>query len=637
MSKKVMRGEKRLLFIWLVVLVSVSVMTIFYGKEADTFQGIADSREVVVSSEESVEIRKILVSEGDIVREGEPLVELANQDLVMKISSITHELDRLKAQKGADRKEIASRITSLSSEKSAISGNINAKIKQLEHQYNFNKELSQGLESLKSSGSATASEKNPTLMEVESLKQELSYALRSKNIEIELLQKMLQTSTDPVKFQVEQLEKELEMLTDKMKKLQILSPLNGIIGSVNFKLGEKVAPFMPIMTLHTKTPTIVKGFVPESRHAIVKTGDKVTVLSFSDKQRGVKGVITGIGSRIVEFPIRLRHHPDFALWGREVMLKISDDNPFILGEKVMISVDGAPNIFEKINSIFNFNEINAEDKKNNIKQIGAEYNLELSGALYLPDIKKYALVSDDTPGKKPLIYLFDGKKIEPVQIAGLEKINDMESIVSDESGNIYIASSSSANKKNNLPEERRLIIKVKRDKESFSLLKKGDLYQILKSSAELAPTTGWGSFVLSGVANLTIDIEGIAVFGRSFFVGFKDPENNGKSMILEIKEIDAAIDAGSVSPAFVSVFAELDLKGGSLSDLYFDGKIFYITSSGPDKNGALWSYDKPANLLKKISNFSGYKPEAVTMEDKNKFFIGFDAKESSYFSTIVLR
>ena len=51
----------------------------------------------------------------------------------------------------------------------------------------------------------------------------------------------------------------------------------------------------------------------------------------------VEGDVVGVGSRIVEYPVRLRKRQDIQIWGREVLIKIPENNAFLLGEKVRIS------------------------------------------------------------------------------------------------------------------------------------------------------------------------------------------------------------------------------------------------------------------------------------------------------------
>ena len=98
----------------------------------------------------------------------------------------------------------------------------------------------------------------------ENLRLELADAIRPLNIQIELLEAALSAFESPKKIQVERLEKELEMLR--------------------------------------------------------------MVTALSDGKRTIKGTVVGVGARFVPYPVRLRKHPDLQIWGREVHVRISDNN-----------------------------------------------------------------------------------------------------------------------------------------------------------------------------------------------------------------------------------------------------------------------------------------------------------------------
>jgi hypothetical protein len=89
--------------------------------------------------------------------------------------------------------------------------------------------------------------------------------------------------------------------------------------------------------LHTKSPSYVKGYIHEDVYNKVAIGQKVTIASFSDPKNTIQGEVVGVGSRIVEYPVRLRKRPDFQIWGREIIIKIPSENNLLLGEKVRIS------------------------------------------------------------------------------------------------------------------------------------------------------------------------------------------------------------------------------------------------------------------------------------------------------------
>ena len=116
----------------------------------------------------------------------------------------------------------------------------------------------------------------------------------------------------------------------------IFSPVTGVVGTVNAKEGETVAPFAAVLTVHTENPSYVKGFIHENVHNRIALGDAAEIIPLANGNKRVVGSVMGVGSRIVEFPERLRRRPDVQVWGREVLIKLPDDNGLLLGEKVRI-------------------------------------------------------------------------------------------------------------------------------------------------------------------------------------------------------------------------------------------------------------------------------------------------------------
>lgn len=289
---------KKLYIVWGVVLIILVIISFRYKGESTGFYGIADAREAVINSGNPVEIKKIHVVQGQSIKIGDTLVELSRPELDMKINEITHQLRQMKKQKFAK-----------------VNG-IKAQIKELQAQYERNKKLTAELKSVKKKNSSTdqGDNQNPILIKIENLKREL------------------QLAASPA-----QIKDELNLLMEEKKKLTIFAQINGIIGSVNAKEGEKIPPFTSIITLHTKSPSYVKGYIHEDVYNKVTIGQKVTIASLSDAKNTIEGEVVGVGSRIVEYPVRLRKRPDFQIWGREIIIKIPSENNFLLGEKARIS------------------------------------------------------------------------------------------------------------------------------------------------------------------------------------------------------------------------------------------------------------------------------------------------------------
>lgn len=330
---------KKLYIIWGCVFIIIAIISFNYKRESTNFYGIAETKEIVVNSENAVEIRKIHVVQGQVIRENDTLVELNRPELTMKITEITHQLNELKAQKLADASLSRSQIRQLQAQQAEKINQIKSQIKELEAQYELNRELTAKLKSIDKRDKVAEYEgaNNPIKIKIASLKEELELASNPSQIKINRLQSELWSSGDPVKIHVERLEEELKLLLKGKNKLIICAQINGIIGSVNFKEGEMVSPFSPIITLHTKSPSFVKGYIHENVYSKVAIGQKVYINSLTDKNNKIIGDIVGVGSRIVEYPVRLRKRQDIQIWGRELLIKIPEDNEFLLGEKLLIT------------------------------------------------------------------------------------------------------------------------------------------------------------------------------------------------------------------------------------------------------------------------------------------------------------
>ena len=626
-------GTFKLYIVWAIVFGIVALITVAYQRESTNFYGIAETHEIIVNSKVTVEIMEMNVLEGQLVEEGNLLVELGSPELTFKINEISHQLDQLKAEKGISKSEIKSGIRELQAQRASIVSDINYQIRDLENKYKINKNLSSGLISLKKSTKDSGN--NPIQLQISALKEELKLSVNPINIKISLLRRELNESDSPIKIRVQKLEEELKLLRQESGKLNIYAQISGIIGSVNFKAGEKVAPFTPILTIHARTPSFTKGYIHENVYNKMVINDKVNVISVADNRNQVEGTIAAVGARIVEYPIRLRKHPDISIWGRELLIKIPENNKFILGEKVLISSlkSDKMSVFEKLKSLFSMPEIQAakipEKIKKSIEFETTDLNeIEASEAIYLSDIDKYLILSDDTYEKKPELNLCSSKgKVEKVLISGLNKINDMESATVTDNGDIFIASSQSFSKKGKLKEDRKLLIKVKRSGKNFSLLKKISLYDTLvgyskNNSGECA------GFLKNSIENKTLDIEAMFFKDGALYLGVKTPLLEDQSVILKISGIDKVMTEGKAENKSISIWKKITLKDSSgkkqISGIVLSDNDLFIT--GTTKNsGGLWKLNIDSETPTLIKSFSDLRPEGVSLTPKkDELLLVFD-------------
>ena len=203
-------------------------------------------------------------------------------------------------------------------------------------EYKKNKEIASKLKSLQ--GSNANSDGNDAMtMQIKNLKNELAVANANANEQIKLLRSSNRLQKDAGKSEAENLKKELEELQKQQGELVQIAKENWVVGSVNVHDGEKVSSFAPIITLTHKSPTLVRGYIHERMYQRMDIGETVKVKTLSGTGKPVKGKVVGLSSRIVEFPVRMWKMPEMPIHGREVIITIPAENPFLLGEMVTIS------------------------------------------------------------------------------------------------------------------------------------------------------------------------------------------------------------------------------------------------------------------------------------------------------------
>lgn len=662
---------KPLLIAAALLTVLLTALTFYYRSEPNHFYGIADTKEIEISSQSPVEVRRIWVTQGQVVRQGDTLIELHDPDLELKINQITNELSVLKTRRSAHATLSRSEIRQLQAQQQEKVSEIRAELRELEAQYNLNRQLVSELRSLSKNGEAAKPEadaSNPIKIKIESLKKMLEMAQDPSRVYVDRLSHALSSSGDPIIEQAERLEEELGLLLEDKKRLVIPAQMDGLIGSVNFRVGEKVSPFAPILSLHAASPSFVRGYIHEDVMSQVGLSQVVTVRSSHDKGNALQGKIIGVGARIVEYPERLRRRADIVIWGREIMVQLPPENRFLLGEKVLITLsDGkplfAPDSVKQGGMGLPERASGREAKKEtsmvdagpatNISSTqtamagiltiaGDTPNIEASGLLFLKDLEKFAVVSDESKGA-PKIHLMDtaGKIEKSLAIRGLDDMDDIEAIADDSANHLYLLSSQSFTKKGKHPDKRKLLVRLARKGEDLELQGKVRLFQALEDVTRLNPGEEWAPFLREAMSDKTIDMEGMTFHEGGLLLGFKAPLMHGKAVILKLNGLGGLFSGKPIHPQDLSLWRTLDLKNpqsgaeAGIADLHKVGDdLFVLSSGGGEGNGGLgggghvgdlWSYRLNSAKLEFKHNFSGMKPEGLAWHDPSqKLYVAFD-------------
>ncbi len=320
---------------WILALLAVVVIGALFKGQSFMFTGIAEATETVVSVQNSVNVIKIHVMPGEEVKSGDTLVELDRPDLVLRINELTGELDALEGRGNVNTASIDQKVAEVQADYSARRNTIVLEIDKLKAQYQQNLELTSKLKSISASGLPSDSNDAMTLR-IRGLEKELNVLDESANAQIRVLHGSKGIQKTSSATEASAIRREMDMLLQEKKDLTIIAKDSWVIASVDAHDGEKVSSFNPILTLARKSPTMVRGYINEKIYTSVGVGDMVEITSQVNGQK-IPGKIVGMSSRIVPFPVRLLKAPEMPMYGREVMIRLPQDNGLLLGEKVSIA------------------------------------------------------------------------------------------------------------------------------------------------------------------------------------------------------------------------------------------------------------------------------------------------------------
>jgi len=255
-------SRMRLLYlVWFGCVVALVVVSRNSGTDVATFFGVAETREIVVNAEKAVEVEKIHVVPGQLIHTGQLLVALGRPELTHRINEISNQIDELRALQNVNAADIQARINELEAKKKATVSDLQYKITQLNNKQQINKGLTANLRSIQREDDSKTQRgiRSPLQVQAEGLRKELELETHLMQLRINTLKETLNSSKAAISIQLKGLEEELNHLNAEKKGLLKHSPITGVIGSVNFKEGEKVSPFDPILPVHSRSPAYVKG------------------------------------------------------------------------------------------------------------------------------------------------------------------------------------------------------------------------------------------------------------------------------------------------------------------------------------------------------------------------------------------
>jgi len=645
LERVVPRKNRFLGFIWILAVIGVVVLFSNIQGEATQFYGIAESQLRSISFQHPVEIVEVTVVEGQRVDKNAHLLEVRRYDLDVNLLVLEEQINEIRAEHTATRHIVSAEITSLGAERSAQIETLNTKIDSLETQHQLNQAL---LNSISSDSPSTPSMFSPMQAEIRGLKAEKRKIEQVFQTRINLQKQRLANIAGPGDARIAELVKQKNELLRQSQALVVTAPFSGSVGSVMFKQGEQVDAFNPVISVHGNFTRNIKGYIHEAVSNKVEIGQTVWIraLSANGEDKLIQGKVESLGSRIVEYPERLKRSSLIAAWGREANIRLPSDNKIMQGEKVAVLLNRPQQITTSLLAMlweylpiatvqaWNNSEQNPpveipRDIESEIANLQTD-QIEASGISWNPATGSFFLVSDE----QPVLYEMstNGKIIKQFPLDSFGKITDLEDISRD-GDNLYLAASLSHNKKDKLKAKRRRLMRLSMAGQDIQTGSWIDLYQVLQESlASKQFSTELRDFLGEGIDARSLDLEAQAVIDNNLYLGFKAPfDASGNTVILKLSDVDALFKHKAVE---VSIWLKLDLGDTStgtsnrLSGFAFsDSGIYLLTvaKSTQQLSSILWQYDFSSQKLLKISEYPGLRAEGISLAgDTSNAVIVFD-------------
>lgn len=324
---------------WVSLVMLLIALAFVFRRKSDQIVAQVEPQKLAISYHRPVKIVKLHVMPGQQVRPGDMLVEVERPDLALEQEERETALRNLENELAAEDVNYRSARKRNALDYQAVSHKLELELDQLEYIEEGNQRLLRdfGFNAARTSHDHD-SVRNYYHTRIGSLQEQMELEKEMYLSMQRFLDESHREKKQILVNKIEQVRLEVEALVKEKGDLVRLSSIAGTIGAVSVETEEIVPAFQTIMTIYAEHPSVIKAFMNEAVRYPVKVGDRVMVTS-TNRRYSIEGQIAEVGSRIVEYPLRLRSRNDIAMWGQELFIRIPEDNIFLNGEKVIVIFD----------------------------------------------------------------------------------------------------------------------------------------------------------------------------------------------------------------------------------------------------------------------------------------------------------
>ena len=407
----------------------------------------------------------------------------------------------------------------------------------------------------------------------------------------------------------------------------------GRVAAVLRRAGDVVRPGEPIVTVVTADDERVIACLREDQALAVREGASATL-----RPRGggelLPATVESLGPIVDEVPVRCRRNPREPAWGRDVILRLDAPRPLLAGQAfdVRIETKQAEGAHAASRTTANATGTHAYFVPDALTQLS---RLEPSGLVWLPSLRRYLVVSDDTGHKHrnehaPWVFTVDARgRFDPAAfpLRGVDSLNDLESIARTSDGRLYLLASNSSSKKGRRKPARTRMHRARLTGRELIVESHVALFPLLEAlSTEQRAALGLGDLD-------QLDIEGMTAWGEGLLLGLKRPISAQGALLWHVANPDALLQ-GDLAAAGLTKLAALHLrlpgngKAAGICELLGlpDGTLWVAGTD--DTDGAIWRVQILAGrppALELVTAFDGLKPEGLALSSRPGYVhVAFD-------------
>ena len=643
--------------------------------------GIVEKKSHLIGAQESGKIHKMLTRVGEEVKKDQVLAVLDISDLKRNLNQLKNELNSIQALKGAQRErsslivqrmalqleneasDLIDRLSLIESKSTELAG-LNAEIERLKNAEKAGLGYSRDLADLILRRDALSSYLREQRKDLEFQTQSLNKTRESRQLleeaDIDSITKTL--LLEQMEY-AESLQRAIVLNENRIDMRTVVAPCDGYVTEIFATSGDVVDAFIPILAVEELKPMYVDVYIPEKSKILPETGMPVEINSTRQDEFNTTGVITFVHPGFSRAADRLSFRGQI-FWARKARVELAKDHQLIPGEVVYVRVN--PDIKHdssfSLSGIVSDNSIAATHQPNEKHpplipmqvqpDLLKKSRFEPSGITWLADIGKFLIVSDDTGIKDTrtdhaaqLFLMDEAGQVEsdPVALQGIKTVNDLEAITPVDENTFYLVSSQNISKKGKRPQNRELILKLKREGNQFIVQKQVHFLSLLMKSYSMNQLyeLGLGKFEKDG--RPVLNIEGVTFHDNALYLGLKKPVSTKGAIIWKLENIDHIFNGQKLASDQLTVYGHVQFdqyqnQSAGISDLMFDqkGMLWALsTISDVDDEDQLGGFHRIKRFADgrmeatQIFSFPGLKPEGICRQGSERFIIVFDKDQEN--------